>query len=350
MSPGAVSVRRHAGIRFLGLGLLLVCALITGVILGPADIAIRDILAILTGQDAPRLAQVIVTEVRLPRTITACLAGAALGVTGLQMQTLFRNPLADPYILGISSGASLGVGIVVLALGASPAAASLMAGLGQGGQVSITLAASIGSATVMIIVLALGRFISSGVTLLLIGVMIGYLTSASLSVMMSGASPQLIATFARWQFGSFNSTTWGSLGLFAPLLATFLVISWVQSKPLNALLLGDRYAQTLGLELRRTRTMVIITAAVMTGTVTACCGPVQFLGMAVPHLARGLFKTANHRVLLPGCALIGAIFALIADILAGLPGDGVLPLNAVTALLGAPIVIWILLRRRGLGV
>lgn len=327
----------------------LLAALIAGIALGPARLPLSEVLGAFTGEATP-VARLIVLDVRAPRTITACLAGAALGVTGLQMQTLFRNPLADPYILGISSGASLGVALVVLVAGASGSAATLTAGLGLGGDLAVTMAAGLGSAAVMALVLAIGRFVRSSVTLLLLGVMIGYLTSAAVTVLLSGAAPELISNFVRWQFGSYHATSWANLRLLTPLLTGLLLLSWAQSKSLNALLLGDRYAQTLGVRLRRTRAGIVASSSVLAGTITAFCGPIQFLGLAVPHLARGIFNTSNHRILVPGCALLGATLALTADILAGLPGDEVLPLNAVNAVFGAPVVIWILLRRRTLAV
>lgn len=328
---------------------ILVCALTAavaaGLVLGPAQITLEEVWAVLTGQPTRPIAQLIVGSVRLPRTITACLAGAALGVTGLAMQTLFRNPLADPFILGISAGSSLGVAAVILVVGGGGAAA-LTAGLGFGGDLAVVVASAIGSGTVMTVVLLVGHAVHSSVTLLLIGVMIGYLVSAGVSVMMSFSTPQLIAAYSRWGFGSYGGVTWANLPLISAVIGMGLVASLALLKPLNALLLGERYAQSVGLNLRAARMALIALTSVLAGTVTAFCGPIQFLGIAVPHLARGMFNTSDHRVLIPATALTGALLALTADIIAGLPGDSVLPLNAINAAFGAPVVIWILLQRR----
>ena len=200
----------------------------------------------------------------------------------------------------------------------------------------------------MALVLLLGRVVRSAVTLLLVGVMIGYLVSAGVSVMMSFSTPQLIAAYSRWHFGSYGGVTWGNLVLISPVIGAGLLASLALAKPLNALLLGERYAESMGLRLTMMRTALIALTSVLAGTVTAFCGPIQFLGIAVPHLARGIFNTSDHRILIPATALVGALLALLADIIAALPGDGVLPLNAINAAFGAPVVIWILLQRKRL--
>ena len=337
---------RHP-VRFAVLAAALVAAVAAGLLLGPAQITLQEVWAVLTGQPTRPLAQLIVGSVRLPRTITACLAGAALGTTGLAMQTLFRNPLADPFILGISSGASLGVAGVIL-VGGGTGAAFLTAGLGIGGDLAVIVASALGAGAVMALVLLLGRVVRSAVTLLLVGVMIGYLVSAGVSVMMSFSTPQLIAAYSRWHFGSYGGVTWGNLVLISLVIGAGLLASLALAKPLNALLLGERYAESMGLRLTMMRTALIALTSVLAGTVTAFCGPIQFLGIAVPHLARGIFNTSDHRILIPATALVGALLALLADIIAALPGDGVLPLNAINAAFGAPVVIWILLQRRRL--
>ena len=333
-------MRRPLG--FAVLGCALIAAVVTGLVLGPAQVTPEEVWAVLTGQPTRPVAQLIVGSVRLPRTITACLAGAALGVTGLAMQTLFRNPLADPFILGISSGSSLGVAAVILTVGGGGAAV-LTAGLGLGGDL-----AAIGSGLVMALVLLLGQAVRSSATLLLIGVMIGYLVSAGVSIMMSFSTPQLIAAYSRWGFGNYGGVTWADLPLILVVIGSGLVASLLLVKPLNALLLGERYAQSVGLNLKVVRMALIALTSVLAGTVTAFCGPIQFLGIAVPHLARGVFNTSDHRVLIPATALMGALLALTADIISGLPGESVLPLNAINAAFGAPVVIWILLQRRRL--
>lgn len=324
---------------------LLVLAILAGLWVGPAGLSFDDVLSTLVGRAPDRITQVIVFNVRAPRTITAVLAGAALGITGLQLQTLFGNPLADPYILGVSSGASLGAAAVILVVGVSGAATSLTTSLGLSGNLAITIASAIGAAGVMAIVLILGRWVNS-TTLLLIGVMIGYLTSSVVSVLLSQSSPELIASYTRWRFGSYTGVTWDNLQVLVPMMVIGICIAMFQAKSLNALLLGERYAASMGVRVKRTRTGIIAVSSILAGTVTAYCGPIGFLGIAVPHLARGVFGTSNHKILLPVTALLGAGLAVIADVITTMSPDQVLPLNAVNALFGAPVVIWLLLHRR----
>ncbi|MDO5082167.1 iron ABC transporter permease [Arachnia propionica] len=333
------------GARFLGAGLILTATVVISLWLGPARVTPGEVWAILSGGEVRAVARLIVLDVRLPRILMACLAGAALGVAGLAMQTLFRNPLADPYILGLSSGASLGVAAVILVIGGA-GAATLTAGLDLAGDLAIVVAAALGSALVMLLVLVLGRAVRSSVSLLLIGVMLGYLTSAGVSVMISFSTPELIAAYARWGFGSYGGVTWGNLRIITIAILIGLLGAGALLKTLDSLLLGERYAASLGVRVRRDRGLLIAVTSVLAGTVTAFCGPIQFLGIAIPHVARGVFHTSSHRVLIPATALLGACIALLADLIATLPGDGVLPLNAVNAAFGAPVVIWLLIRRR----
>ncbi|WP_205413041.1 FecCD family ABC transporter permease [Austwickia chelonae] len=332
--------------RFTALLTLLVVAALAGMALGALRIPLGDLVSALAGSRDDLVTSTVLFDIRIPRTITAILVGAALGVTGLQMQTLFRNPLADPYVLGVSSGAGLGVAFVVLLAGTSRYAASLTSGLGLTGDMGLIMASSAGSATVMLIVLTVGRFLHSSNTLLLLGVMIGYLVSACVTVLLAGATPELVAQYVRWGFGSYHGVTWQNLTVLGPVLLAGILATFLLAKWLNALLLGDRYAQTMGMNLHVVRGCIVLSSAVLAGCATAFCGPIGFLGIAIPHLARGFFSSSDHQVLLPGCALIGGSLALTADIAAGLPGDGVLPLNAVNAAFGAPVVIYILLRRQ----
>ncbi|MEE3259748.1 MAG: iron ABC transporter permease [Candidatus Latescibacterota bacterium] len=289
----------------------------------------------------------IIHAIRLPRALTAVLAGAALSASGLQMQTLFRNPLADPFILGISAGASLGVALVVLATGVT--GAGLLVGLGFLGHVGVVVAAVVGAAVVLGLVLLVGRRVQNNMTLLILGLMFGYLTGAIVSVLLYFSIPEQVQTYVLWTFGSFGAVTWGQLAFLAPVVLAGLGIAVLLVKPLNALLLGETYARSMGLGIRRVRLWIIASAALLAGAVTAYCGPIGFLGVAVPHLCRALFNTSDHRVLLPASVLLGAVLALIADLVARLPGSqATLPLNAVTALIGAPVVTWIILRRRDL--
>ncbi len=289
----------------------------------------------------------IVHAIRLPRALTAVLAGAALSASGLQMQTLFRNPLADPFILGISAGASLGVALVVLGTGVT--GGGLLAGLGLLGQAGVVAAAVAGAALVLGLVMLVGRRLQNAMTLLILGLMFGYLTGALVSVLLYFSIPEQVQTYVLWTFGSFGAVTWGQLAILAPVVLAGLGIAGLLVKPLNALLLGETYARSMGLDARRARLWIIASAALLAGAVTAYCGPIGFLGVAVPHLCRALFDTSDHRVLLPATLLLGAMLALSADLAARLPGsEATLPLNAVTALIGAPVVTWIILRRRNL--
>jgi len=309
-------------------------------------IPIGEVLRILVGEQPERATWTsIVLNFRLPRALTATLAGAALGVSGLQMQTLFRNPLADPFVLGVSSGASLGVALVVLSVGVA-GSAPLLAVSGLLSNVSLVLAACGGAAAVLLIVLLLARHVQSSVTLLIIGLMIGYLTSAIVSLLLYFSIADRIQAYITWTFGSFGGVTWSQMRVLAPTVLVGLGLAFTLAKSLNALLLGEAYAHSMGLPVKQARFRIITSAAVLAGAVTAFCGPIAFLGIAVPHFCRSLFATSDHRLLVPAVILMGALGALGADLIAQVPGsDTVLPLNAVMSLLGAPVVVWIILRR-----
>ena len=289
----------------------------------------------------------VVRQIRIPRTLTALLAGAALGIAGLQMQTLFRNPLADPFVLGVSSGASFGVAAVVLVAGTGVTV--FTAGLGWLGDLGLAGAAVVGAAVVMAVVLALSMRVRSIVTVLIVGLLVGQLVGALITILISAAEEQYVDQFVRWGFGSFRGVTWSELRILAPAVAVGIVIAMLSVKQLNVLLLGDSYARSLGVHVRRAQLITMLGAALLAGSVTAFAGPIAFLGVAIPHLARGLFRTSDHRVLAPAVILCGGMLALAAEIVAQLPGlSSVLPLNAVTALIGAPVVLSVLLRRRRL--
>lgn len=341
--------RTSAPIIWILLSLLLVTGFLLELILGSVRIPFGQVMRILIGLEPEKASwETIVMIFRLPRAITACLAGAALAVSGLQMQTLFRNPLAGPSILGIGSGASLGVALVVLTATTTDAA-QFIDGLGIGGELATVFAAGIGSSLVMLLVLAASKRVKSAVTLLILGLLFGYATNAVVNILMHFSIAERIQVFVSWTFGSFGGTSWRQLGLFIPAVLAILLVTQFSSKPLNGLLLGETYAQSMGLHVKRSRGVCIATTSLLTGTVTAFCGPIGFLGVAVPHLARSLFSTSNHRTLLPASAICGAIIALISDLVAQLPGSQiVLPLNSVTALIGAPVVGWIILKRRAL--
>ena len=300
--------------------------------------------ALFRPDEATERALDVVRKVRIQRTIAAGLSGAALGLCGAQMQTIFRNPLADPFVLGITGGASFGVAVVVLTAGTG--SSQWIGGLDVAGKVGITVAAFIGAMAVTFVALAVAHRVRGTASILVVGLMIGYLLAALVSLLVAGADPDRLRQFVTWGFGSFRGVTNAELKVMAPVLIVGIVVSLLSTKTLNALLLGERYAESMGVAVRRDRLLILLVTSMLAGVVTAFVGPVAFVGVAAPHLARPLVATSDHRILLPASALIGAVMALVADVVAQLPGQrGVLPLNAVTALLGVPVVIWVLTRR-----
>lgn len=348
--------RSHAtavGWLLVGLAFVTLMVFVLSLTIGSVLIPTEEIMAVLLGGSASKSSwTTIVLKFRLPKALTAMLAGAALSVSGLQMQTLFRNPLAGPFVLGISSGASLGVALIILLAGAAVSmggSTTLLAGVSLAGDTSLALSAIFGSGLVLFLVLFVARKVQSGMTLLILGLMFGYATGALVSVLLYFSIDDRIQAYISWTFGSFGGVTWRQLQVMAPAILLGLVGGHLLMKPLNALLLGETYARSLGLNVHHARLGIIGSSAVLAGVVTAFCGPIGFLGIAVPHLCRSLFHTSDHRLLLPAVSLMGATLALGADIIAGLPGSQLtLPLNAVTALLGAPVVIWVILRQRNL--
>lgn len=326
----------------------LVAVFLLNIATGSVDIPLNNIVKILLGGEADKaIWETIVVKFRLPKAFTAMLAGAGLSVAGLQMQTLFRNPLADPFVLGISSGASLGVALVVMSAGT--VGATLIAELGLLGNFTTAAAASLGALLVLVVVLFVARKVESSVTLLIVGLMFGYTTGAAVSLLMYFSITERIQAYINWTFGSFDGVTWEQMRVFAPLILLGMTLAYGQTKPLNALLLGEAYARSMGVNIQRTRLLIIVSTALLAGTITAFCGPIGFIGVAVPHLCRSLFSTSDHRTLIPATLMMGAGLALGADLIAQMPGSQVvLPLNAVMALLGAPIVTWVILRQRSL--
>ncbi len=280
----------------------------------------------------------ILWDLRLPKVLTAAGAGAGLAVAGLLMQTLFSNPLAGPYVLGINSGASLGVALLVLVMGSG-----ILSGIAGG--FAMVVAAFIGAGLVLLLVLALAERVRTPVTLLILGLMFGSMASALVSILIYFATPNDIQAFILWTFGSFRSVGYSELSLMLPLVAFGLGLALFLPKPLNALLLGEEYAQSLGVEVKAVRRLLLLAASILAGGITAFCGPIAFLGIAVPHLCRFLFATSDHRLLLPACMLLGADLALAAELVAGVPGSSqALPINAILALAGAPVVLWVILK------
>lgn len=295
----------------------------------------QDVLAVLLGQENDAIISRIVWELRMPRVVAAILAGAALGISGLVLQTIFCNPLAGPHVLGISSGASLGVAIL------------LLAGWGNG-QWGLILSASVGSGLVLSLVLILARWVQSPVSLMVLGLMIGYLVESLVGVLLHFAGPERVQAYLGWSFGSFSRLVISDIPAFALVVGFAILLVLVSLRFLNASLLGEQAASTLGIAIKPYRLAVLSAAALLAAVTTVYCGPIAFLGLAVPHLGRALFRTANHRWLIPACIIIGANIAMLAGWVAQLPGrSGVLPLNAVLALIGAPVVLAILLPRRG---
>lgn len=332
----------------MGLMLMLVGVLLTlfclSLATGSVSIPLKDVVTVIQGQSPQKASwSAIILQFRLPKAITAMLAGSALAVSGLQMQTLFQNPLAGPYVLGVSSGASLGVALAVLAadvMGAQRIALT-------GGSSTTVIAALLGAAGVMGCVVIAANYVKNSVTLLVIGLLFGYLTSAVVNLLLYFSVPEQIQTYLIWTFGSFATVTQQQIPLFLGLVLVGLAIALSQRKSLNLLLLGETQARTLGLTLSHIRLIIIGNVSILAGTVTAFCGPIAFLGIAVPHLGRSLLHSADHRRLLPVVMLLGAILALIADLVSQLPGgQTVLPLNSITALIGTPIVVWVIVRRQ----
>ncbi len=326
---------------FLTLILLTIIAFAVDMATGSVAVPLRDVVRILLGQPPARATwTTIVLTIRLPKALTAALAGAALAASGLQMQTLFRNPLAGPFVLGISAGASLGVALVVVGAAALAPVAIL-------GNTSVALAATLGAMAVMLLVLAVAHSVTGRAALLIVGLMVGYAAGALVSILLYFARAEDVQAYVIWTFGSFGGVTWPQLRVMALAVGLGLLLAVAAIKPLDALLLGETYASSMGVDVPRARTLLIVSTALLAGAVTAFCGPIAFLGVAVPHLARGIMRTSSHRALMPGVVLTGALAALLADILASLPGQAtVLPLNAITSLMGAPVVIWIILRRQ----
>ena len=328
------------------LGISIVGFFILNLLLGSVSIPVDNIIDILLGRDNDNLIwHNIILKSRLPQSLTAMMAGAGLAVSGLLMQTVFRNPLAGPSVLGISSGASLGVACVVLLSGSIGGVA--LSKLGVIGEVTITLSAIIGSLLIMALIAFVAQKVRGNVTLLIMGVMIGYIANAIIGVLKFFSAEEDIRAYVIWGLGSFSRVSGGQTSIFILLMLVLLPLSFFLIKSLNLLLLGDSYAQNLGLNIKRARLLVIGCSGVLVAVVTAYCGPIVFLGLAVPHICRGLFHTSNHAVILPASLLGGASLALLCNLIARMPGfEGALPVNSVTALVGAPVVMWVLFKRR----
>ena len=338
-------MRRTASL-LLALLLIIGILLIVNLLLGSVKIPVADVCRILLGDASEsEIWRNIIFSSRLPQALTAIVAGAGLAVSGLQMQTVFRNPLAGPSVLGISNGSALGVAFVVLLSGKLGGVA--LSRLGYLGDAAMSVAAIIGALSVMLLILWVSQKVRGNVTLLIIGVMIGYLANAIIGVLKFLAPEEDVKSFVVWGLGSFSRVSGDEMMLFIGLMCVLLPLTYLLVKPMNLLLLGDRYAANLGLNIRRSRMLVIVSSGMLVAIVTAYCGPIMFIGLAVPHLARALFRTSDHRILMPATALCGSVLALVCNIIARMPGfEGALPVNSVTALVGAPVIAMVLFHKR----
>ena len=331
--------------RLLILLVAILVLTVVNLLIGSVKIPLEDVCRILTGDDSNEVWANIIFSSRLPQALTAIMAGAGLAVSGLQMQTVFRNPLAGPSVLGISNGSALGVAFVVLLSGRIGGVA--LSRLGYLGDAAMSVAAIVGALGVLILIVWISNRVKGNVTLLIIGVMIGYLANAIIGVLKFLSPEEDVKAFVVWGLGSFSRVSGDEMVLFVVLMTVLLPLTMLLVKTMNLLLLGDRYAANLGLNIRRSRLLVILSSGVLVAIVTAYCGPIMFIGLAVPHLARALFRSSDHRVLMPATALCGAALALFCNLIARMPGfEGVLPVNSVTALVGAPVIAAVLFRKR----
>ena len=326
-------MRSRSVLLFTALAALTLFLFLLDLAVGAVAVPLGDVWAALTGGDCPRATAKIILNIRLIKAVVALLAGAALSVSGLQMQTLFRNPLAGPYVLGISSGASLGVALVVL--------------VGVGSSIGIAGAAWLGAAIVLVVIAAVGHRIKDIMVILILGMMFSSGIGAVVQILQYVANDESLKMFVIWTMGSLGDVTVPQLAILLPSVIVGLLLAVWTIKPLNLLLFGEEYAVTMGLNIRRSRGLLFLSTTLLAGTVTAFCGPIGFIGLAMPHVARMLFREADHRVLLPGTLLSGAAVLLLCDIVSKM---FTLPVNAITALLGIPIVVWVVLRNKSMTV
>ncbi len=329
---------------FIILVALLIIFFIIDIFIGNAKIGIRDGIAALFGSSDNDIVDEIIFNYRLPKAITALLAGASLSVAGLLMQTLFRNALAGPDVLGVSSGAGLGVAILTLMAGT--AAYPIIESMGSMAQVLVAIA---GATLVLVLILFVSSRINDSVTILVLGMIFGYVTSAAITILQSFADPDSLKLFITWTFGSLSTVTWAKMPILASLAIAGIATIFIIQKPLNSLLLGEKYAISIGLDVKKMRVVIIIITAIITGVVTAFTGPIAFVGVVVPHFARSLFGTVNHKTIIPATILLGGVLLIGCDIISQIPlANRTLPINAVTALFGAPMIVWIVLKRKRL--
>lgn len=334
---------QHTAI-FVALAVCLVILFLVNISFGSVKIPFTDVVTSLTGSGASKTTwEYIIINYRLPKAITAVLAGTGLSVSGLLMQTLFRNPLAGPYVLGLSSGASLGVAFIILGAGILPVAVSgfFLSPFG------VVMASVSGSLLVLLAVLAVAQRLRDTMAILIVGLMFGSFTSAIVGVLTYFSTAEQLQKFTFWSMGSLGNLPWQNIIILSVACITGLLLASVCIKPLNALLLGERYAKSMGIDFGKARLLIIIATSLLAGSITAFAGPIAFVGLAVPHMAKLLFRTSSHLVLYWATLLAGAIIMLLCDTLTQLPGSSyTLPINAVTSIIGAPVVIWLLLRKK----
>jgi iron complex transport system permease protein len=339
-----LQIQTNYKLTFIFLLIILLVCFIGNISLGSVSISWSEIVdSFLAKSSDYSNKEYIIQDFRLPKAFTAILVGSGLGISGLLMQTLFRNPLAGPFVLGISSGASLGVALVILGSGLFGGVfATLLIS-----KWSIVIAASLGSFLVLLAVLAVSSKVRDTMAILIIGLMFGSITAAVVSVLSYFSTAEQLQQYIFWGFGSLGNLSWSELGIFFVIYCVGILLTIFSIKGLNTLLLGENYAKSLGLNIKQSRLLIILATSLLAGTITAFAGPIAFIGLAIPHITRQIFNTSNHKILLPAVFLLGAIVMLICDSIAQLPtSDYTLPINAITSLIGAPVVIWLLVRKR----
>ena len=335
----------NKGLQYgIATGAVILLLFMLNLLVGSVHIPADEVVRLLTGHSGSNPSwQFIVLQSRLPQALTALLSGGALAVSGLMLQTAFRNPLAGPDVFGINSGAGLGVALVMLAMGGSLTAGNIT----FTGFMAVLLAAFAGAMLVTAVIFAFSSMMRNNVMLLIVGLMIGYLTNSAISLLNFFATEEGVRSYMIWGMGNFSSVSMAQIPLFASVTLIELIATILLVKPLNAMLLGTQYAENLGFNIKRLRNILLIITGLLTAVVTAFCGPVAFIGLAVPHMARLLLRTDNHRLLLPGTILCGMVVALLCNLICSLPGRaGIIPLNAVTPLIGAPVIIYVIVRRK----
>jgi len=330
--------------QFIALSIVLVFLLILNISFGSVSIPFNEIIDILFGGNSSKSSwELIILHFRLPKAITTILVGSGLAISGLLMQTLFRNPLAGPFVLGISSGASLGVALLILGSGIFGGVLAIIAFSNWG----LAIASSLGAALVLMAVLVTANKVRNTMSILIIGLMFGTVTSAIISVLTFFSDAEKIQQFIFWSFGSLGNLSWNEVLVFFIIYLLGILGLLKVIKPLNTFLLGENYSKSLGIDIKKSRIIILLITSLLTGVITAFAGPIAFIGLAVPHITKLVFKTSNHKTLLPAVAILGAIVLLVCDLIAQLPtSEFTLPINAVTSLFGAPVVIWLLIRKK----